>query len=305
MIDVDLQHPARDPDPRPPGGGREPQDVKLSPDGRTLYTADQLAGGLWEISPDTFRVVGFLHTGAGAHGLYPSRNARFMYVSNRYAGTISRRQLSHSPRRRHLAAARCRPAPTWAASRPTGAPCGSAGATTPSSTPSTPDRAPPGRDPGRRGAPRPVRVAPAGPVLARSHRDHALTGSTEALAPNSRIGAESRQDPFPLAGIGDQLTYRRRNSKTPLPPGAPAPDPSSIARRFRITAPASTAANSPRRPATPPKPPKTANGPGPRRPGPAENDDVTRRTTRRPAPRCSRGSRRPRSPAAARSPRRR
>jgi hypothetical protein len=23
------------------------------------------------------------HTGAGAHGLYPSRNAEFMYVSNR------------------------------------------------------------------------------------------------------------------------------------------------------------------------------------------------------------------------------
>jgi DNA-binding beta-propeller fold protein YncE len=63
--------------------------VKLSPDGRTLYTADQLNGGLWEINPASFRVIGFLHTGAGAHGLYPSRNARFMYVSNREAGSIS------------------------------------------------------------------------------------------------------------------------------------------------------------------------------------------------------------------------
>ena len=35
------------------------------------------------------RVSGFLPTGAGAHGLYPSRNARVMYVSNRMAGTIS------------------------------------------------------------------------------------------------------------------------------------------------------------------------------------------------------------------------
>jgi len=70
-------------------GLASPQDVKLSPDGRTLYTADQLNGGLWEIDPQSFRVIGFLRTGAGAHGLYPSRDAREMYVSNRAAGTIS------------------------------------------------------------------------------------------------------------------------------------------------------------------------------------------------------------------------
>ncbi len=71
------------------GGRASPQDVKLSPDGRVLYTADQLNGGLWEIDPTAFRVIGFLKTGAGAHGLYPSRNARAMYVSNREAGSIS------------------------------------------------------------------------------------------------------------------------------------------------------------------------------------------------------------------------
>jgi DNA-binding beta-propeller fold protein YncE len=70
-------------------GDSSPQDVKLAPDGRTLYVADQLTGGVWEIDPGTFRVIGFLRTGAGAHGLYPSRDARFMYVSNRQAGTIS------------------------------------------------------------------------------------------------------------------------------------------------------------------------------------------------------------------------
>ena len=70
-------------------GITSPQDVKLSPDGRTLYAADQTSGGVWEINPYTFRVVGFLHTGAGAHGLYPSRDAKVMYVSNRIAGTIS------------------------------------------------------------------------------------------------------------------------------------------------------------------------------------------------------------------------
>jgi DNA-binding beta-propeller fold protein YncE len=70
-------------------GLTSPQDVKLSPDGRTLYVADQLSGGLWEIDPVRFRVTGFLHTGAGAHGLYPSRDGRDMYVSNRAAGSVS------------------------------------------------------------------------------------------------------------------------------------------------------------------------------------------------------------------------
>jgi DNA-binding beta-propeller fold protein YncE len=70
-------------------GLASPQDVKLSPDGKTLYVADQQNGGLWEVSPQTFRVTGFLRTGGGAHGLYPSRDAKVMYVSNRAAGTIS------------------------------------------------------------------------------------------------------------------------------------------------------------------------------------------------------------------------
>jgi YVTN family beta-propeller protein len=71
------------------GGHSSPQDVKLSPDGRTLYTADQAAGGLWEIDPASFTVTGFIRTGAGAHGLYPSRDAKLLYVSNRAAGSVS------------------------------------------------------------------------------------------------------------------------------------------------------------------------------------------------------------------------
>jgi DNA-binding beta-propeller fold protein YncE len=70
-------------------GQTSPQDVKLAPDGKVLYTADQISGGLWEIDPRTFKVIGFLRPGAGAHGLYPSRDARDMYVSNRKEGTIS------------------------------------------------------------------------------------------------------------------------------------------------------------------------------------------------------------------------
>jgi DNA-binding beta-propeller fold protein YncE len=89
MIEVDLQTQRVIRTLTLDKGLASPQDVKLSPDGTVLYTADQLNGGLWEIDPVDFRVVGFLHTGAGAHGLYPSRNARLMYVSNRAAGTIS------------------------------------------------------------------------------------------------------------------------------------------------------------------------------------------------------------------------
>ena len=45
--------------------------------------------GVWEIDARRFRVRGFLRTGAGAHGLYPSRDAKLLYVSNRSAGTVS------------------------------------------------------------------------------------------------------------------------------------------------------------------------------------------------------------------------
>ena len=89
MIKIDLKRKRviRTLDLRPKPAS--PQDVKLSPDGKLLYVADQDRGGLWEIDSHRFKVVGFLATGRGAHGLYPSRDARLLYVSNRLAGTIS------------------------------------------------------------------------------------------------------------------------------------------------------------------------------------------------------------------------
>jgi YVTN family beta-propeller protein len=66
-----------------------PQDVKLSPDGRLYYVADMRTGGIWLIDARSFRRVGFLPTGAGAHGLFVSRDSRYLYVSNRDAGSIS------------------------------------------------------------------------------------------------------------------------------------------------------------------------------------------------------------------------
>jgi DNA-binding beta-propeller fold protein YncE len=69
--------------------GAMPQDVKLSPDGRTFYVADMAFNGVWLIDAWRMRPLGFLPTGAGAHGLYPSRDSRRLFVSNRDEGSIS------------------------------------------------------------------------------------------------------------------------------------------------------------------------------------------------------------------------
>jgi DNA-binding beta-propeller fold protein YncE len=69
--------------------GAMPQDVKISPDGRTFYVADMMSNGVWLIDAHSWRVIRLQPTGRGAHGLYPSRDARTLYVSNRGEGTIS------------------------------------------------------------------------------------------------------------------------------------------------------------------------------------------------------------------------
>jgi YVTN family beta-propeller protein len=69
--------------------GAMPQDVKLSPDGRVFYVADMMSGGTWVIDARSFRKLGFIRTGAGAHGLYVSRDSRQLYVSNRDEGSVS------------------------------------------------------------------------------------------------------------------------------------------------------------------------------------------------------------------------
>jgi YVTN family beta-propeller protein len=69
--------------------GSMPQDVKLSPDGRTFYVADMSSGGVWLVDATRMRKLRFQPTGAGAHGLYPSRDSRLLYVSNRGEGSIS------------------------------------------------------------------------------------------------------------------------------------------------------------------------------------------------------------------------
>jgi YVTN family beta-propeller protein len=71
----------------PPGS--MPQDVKLSPDGKVFYVADMAHNGVWLVDGNRLRTIGFRHTGKGAHGLYVSRDSRFLYVTNRDEGSIS------------------------------------------------------------------------------------------------------------------------------------------------------------------------------------------------------------------------
>ena len=69
--------------------GSSPQDVKLEPAGKVFYVADMKLGGVHLIDGATFRAVGFIPTGADAHGLYPSRDARRLFVSNRRGASVS------------------------------------------------------------------------------------------------------------------------------------------------------------------------------------------------------------------------
>ena len=51
--------------------------------------AEQALGGVWVIDGTRPRVIGFVPTGTGAHGLYASRDSRVLYVSNRGEGSVS------------------------------------------------------------------------------------------------------------------------------------------------------------------------------------------------------------------------
>jgi YVTN family beta-propeller protein len=66
-----------------------PQDVRASPNARIFYVTDLAAGGVWLVEPRRLRVVGFIRTGGGAHGLVVSRNGRSLYVANRNEGSVS------------------------------------------------------------------------------------------------------------------------------------------------------------------------------------------------------------------------
>src|SRR3954447_554589 len=66
--------------PIPKGG--MPQDIKINPSGTVWYVSDMMAGGVWTMDGDAFTLTGFLPTGPETHGLYPSRDATKLYISN-------------------------------------------------------------------------------------------------------------------------------------------------------------------------------------------------------------------------------
>ena len=63
--------------------GGMPQDIRVSPDGAKFYVADMHADGIFVIDGATFKETGFINTGKGTHGIYPSRDGKKLYVANR------------------------------------------------------------------------------------------------------------------------------------------------------------------------------------------------------------------------------
>jgi YVTN family beta-propeller protein len=66
-----------------------PQDVKLSPDGKLFYVANMEANGVHVVDGDNLKTISFIPTGKGAHGLYVSRDSKYLYVSNRGEGSVT------------------------------------------------------------------------------------------------------------------------------------------------------------------------------------------------------------------------
>jgi YVTN family beta-propeller protein len=63
--------------------GGMPQDIRTAGNGSTFYVAEMMRGGVYTVDPYAFRETGFIATGTGTHGIYPSRDGTKLYVANR------------------------------------------------------------------------------------------------------------------------------------------------------------------------------------------------------------------------------
>ncbi len=72
-----------------------PQDVRIAPDGRLFYIADMMHDGVFLVDGERFRVVGFIPTGIGTHGLIVSRDGTKLYAANRGSHVVEDRP--HGP----------------------------------------------------------------------------------------------------------------------------------------------------------------------------------------------------------------
>ncbi len=68
--------------------GGMPQDIRVSPDGKLFFVADMHADGIFVIDGEAFKEIGFVETGKGTHGIYPSRDGKKLYVANRGSHVI-------------------------------------------------------------------------------------------------------------------------------------------------------------------------------------------------------------------------
>lgn len=68
--------------------GGMPQDIRVAPNGETFFVAEMMAGGVYTVDGAAFAETGFIPTGVGTHGLYPSRDGRKLYVANRGSSRV-------------------------------------------------------------------------------------------------------------------------------------------------------------------------------------------------------------------------
>ena len=66
-----------------------PQDIRSSADGTKFYVADMKEDGVFVVDPVKLERIGFIHTGVGTHGIYPSRDGTRLYVTNRGWNSIA------------------------------------------------------------------------------------------------------------------------------------------------------------------------------------------------------------------------
>jgi YVTN family beta-propeller protein len=69
--------------------GSQPQDIRVASDGVTFFVADQATNSVEIIDGPSFTMTGQLPGLAGAHGLYPSRDATKFYLSDRRGSAVT------------------------------------------------------------------------------------------------------------------------------------------------------------------------------------------------------------------------
>jgi YVTN family beta-propeller protein len=72
-----------------------PQDIRSSADGSKFYVADMKLNGVFVVNPYKFERIDFIRTGIGTHGIFPSRDGKLLYITNRGWNTL--RAGRHGP----------------------------------------------------------------------------------------------------------------------------------------------------------------------------------------------------------------